>query len=100
MRLRTWSDGAIIGVHNYLHAYPPQFQDTVTGFAPPEKVKAVLLLTQGILLIVTGTDLPGVSVLTGLKETQIILLLANQVRLPCEFEVSVTVTVQDQVLLA
>jgi hypothetical protein len=100
MRLRTWSDGAIIGVHNYLHAYPPQFQVTVTGFAPPEKVKVVALFTQGILEIVTCNDLPGISVLTGLKETQIILLLANQVRLPCEFEVSVTVTVQDQVLLA
>jgi hypothetical protein len=81
-----------------LNAYPPQFQVTVTGFAPPEKVKAVLLLTQGILLIVTGTDLPGVSVLpVELKETPLILLLTDQVRLPCEFEVSVTVTVQDQV---
>ena len=34
----------------------------------------------------------------GLKETPLILLLGDQVRLPCEFEVSITVTVQDQIL--
>jgi hypothetical protein len=33
-----------------------------------------------------------------LKETPLKLLLADQVRLPCEFEVSITVTVQDQIL--
>jgi hypothetical protein len=101
MRLRTWLDGAIGGVYNYLYAYDPQLQDTLTGFAPPEKVKAVALLTQGILEIVTCNDLPGVRVLpVELKETPLILLLADQVRLPCEFEVSATVTLQDQVLLA
>ncbi len=31
-----------------------------------------------------------------LKETPLKLLLADQVSLPCEFEVSITVTVQDQ----
>lgn len=34
-----------------------------------------------------------------LKETPLILLLADQVRLPCEFEVSITVTIQDQLVL-
>ncbi len=34
----------------------------------------------------------------GLKEIPLILLLGDQVRLPCEFEVSITVTVQDQIL--
>ena len=77
-------------------AYEIQPQDTSTGVAPPEKVK-VPLPTQGILEIVTCTDLPGVSVLPDvLKETPFILLLTDQVRLPCEFEVSVTVTMQDQ----
>ncbi len=33
-----------------------------------------------------------------MKETPLISLLTDQVRLPCEFEVSITVTVQDQIL--
>jgi hypothetical protein len=76
-----------------------QLHVTFTAVSPsaPEKVK--LPLEQGIAVIITGIDCPGVSwPLAGLKLTPLRVLVADQLTVPCELAVSLTVTWHCKVL--
>ena len=70
----------------------------MTVYAPPENVK-VPFHRANLRWSPALTDQERVFHFGGLKVTPLRLLLADQFRLPCEFGVSITDTVQDTVVL-